>query len=203
MSSTGRSKGLLWAVAVLAGIGGLVVAFSGGLMRSAGAEAGGALSPWLEVEAPVAEFATLDGGTASLADYRGQVVILNMWGTWCPPCRREIPELVHLQEELIGRGATVVSIAVDSGTEEGIRDFAEEFGMNYPIWIAGTDAVVQHFHAIGFPFSLLIDREGLIRKQYLGPQTYESLLADADVWINGGSDVDTPTYTPASAVGSK
>ncbi|MEE9576871.1 MAG: TlpA disulfide reductase family protein, partial [Gemmatimonadota bacterium] len=109
MSSTGRSKGLLWAVAVLVGIGGLVVAFSGGLMRSAGAEAGGAPSRWIEVEAPVAEFATLDGGTASLADYRGQVVILNMWGTWCPPCRREIPELVHLQEALIGRGATVVS----------------------------------------------------------------------------------------------
>jgi peroxiredoxin len=202
LSITGRSKGLVWLAVGLVGVGGLVVAFSGGFMRSADAVGGGARPLWLEVEAPTAEFATLDGGTASLSDYRGQVVVLNLWGTWCPPCRREIPELADLQEELLGRGATVVSIAVDSGSEEEIRSFADDFGINYPIWISSTDAVVQHFRAIGFPFTLLIDREGLIRKEYLGPQTLESLLADADVWISG-SEADRPTYTPASAVGSK
>jgi thiol-disulfide isomerase/thioredoxin len=162
----------------LAGIAALVVAFSAGYMGSAGAEGRSADDLWLSIAAPDAQFATLDGGTASLADYRGQVVILNLWGTWCPPCRREIPELVELQAELEEQGATVVSIAVDSGAEESIRSFASEFGIDYPIWLS------------------------VIRKQYLGPQTQETLLADADVWMGDGSPTETPKYREASEVGS-
>ena len=188
---------------MLAGIAALVVAFSAGYMGSAGEEGRSADDLWLSIAAPDAQFATLDGGTASLADYRGQVVILNLWGTWCPPCRREIPELVELQAELEEEGATVVSIAVDSGAEESIRSFASEFGIDYPIWLSGTDEVVRHFRAIGFPFTLLIDRDGVIRKQYLGPQTQETLLADADVWLGDGSPTETPKYREASEVGSK
>jgi len=200
--TSGRIRGALWAGFVLVGIAALVVAFSAGYMGSAGAEGGSADSRWLSMPASEAEFATLDGGTASLVDHRGQVVILNLWGTWCPPCRREIPELVELQAELEEQSATVVSIAVDSGAEESIRSFASEFGINYPIWVSGTDEVVRHFRAIGFPFTLLIDRDGVIRKQYLGPQTQETLLADADVWIGDGSPTETPKYREASEVGS-
>lgn len=191
----------MWAGLVLAGIAALVLAFSVGYMGSADAE-DSADAVWLSIPAPKAEFATLDGGMASLADHRGQVVILNLWGTWCPPCRREIPELVELQTELEGQGATVVSIAVDSGSEDGIRSFASEFGIDYPIWISGTDEVVRHFRAIGFPFTLLIDRDGVIRKQYLGPQTQETLLADAEPWLAEGSPTEIPKYSEASEVGS-
>ncbi|MEE9578336.1 MAG: TlpA disulfide reductase family protein [Gemmatimonadota bacterium] len=199
--ASGRTRGALWAGLVLAGIAALVVAFSAGYIGSAGAESGSADARWLSIPAPEAEFRTLEGKKASLADYRGQVVILNLWGTWCPPCRREIPHLVDLQEDLQDRDATVVSIAVDSGAEESIRSFASEFGIDYPIWISGTDEVVRHFRAIGFPFTLLIDRDGVIRKQYLGPQTQETLLADADVWIGDGSPTETPKYREASEVG--
>ncbi|MEE9471148.1 MAG: TlpA disulfide reductase family protein, partial [Gemmatimonadota bacterium] len=132
--ASGRTRGALWAGLVLAGIAALVVAFSAGYIGSAGAESGSADARWLSIPAPEAEFRTLEGKKASLADYRGQVVILNLWGTWCPPCRREIPELVELQAQLEERGATVVSIAVDSGAEESIRSFASEFGIDYPIW---------------------------------------------------------------------
>jgi peroxiredoxin len=199
---SGRARGAGWAGLVLAGVAVLVVAFSGGVMGSEGAKDRSADARWLSIAASDAEFSTLDGGTASLVDHRGQVVILNLWGTWCPPCRREIPELVELQVELEKRGATVVSIAVDSGAETSIRSFASEFGIAYPIWISSTDEVVRHFRAIGFPFTLLIDRDGVIRKQYLGPQTQETLLADAEVWIGDGSPTETPKYTEASEVGS-
>lgn len=187
---------------MLAGIAALVVAFSAGYMGSEGSERESDDARWLSIRASEAEFRTLEGKRTSLVDYRGRVVILNLWGTWCPPCRREIPELVELQAELEERGATVVSIAVDSGSRRSIRSFAEEFGIDYPIWVSGTDEVVRHFRVVGFPFTLLIDREGLIRKQYLGPQTREALLADAEVWIGEGSPTEIPTYSEASEVGS-
>ena len=135
-------------------------------------------------------------------DYRGQVVILNLWGTWCPPCRREIPELVDLQDELLEHEATVLSIAVDSGAEESIRSFAAEFGIEYPIWLASTDDAVRHFKAIGFPFTLLIDRDGVVRKHYLGPQSRETLWADAEVWITEGSRTEIPRYSDVLEAGS-
>lgn len=200
---TSRRRGVLWAGGVLAGVGVLVFALSGGFSGSGEEGRAPAGSVWLEIPAPDVEFATLQGGRASLADYRGSVVILNLWGTWCPPCRREIPELVELQDGLRERDATVVSIAVDSGSEESIRRFAAEFGVDYPIWLSGTDEVVRHFRAIGFPFTLLIDRQGVIRKQYLGPQTQETLLADAESWLQGGNPTEMPRYSEASEVGSK
>ena len=201
-SSSSRRRGVMGAGVVLVGILALVVAFSGGFAGSTGSGDRSARSDWLEIRAPEARFARLDGGEASLADFRGKVVILNLWGTWCPPCRREIPELVEIQGELLERDATVVSIAVDSGAEESIRSFAAEFGIDYPIWLGSTDDAVRHFKAIGFPYTLLIDRAGVVRKQYLGPQTRETLLADAEVWIAEGSPTESPTYREASEAGS-
>lgn len=132
---------------------------------------------WLEIPAPGVEFVRLQGGKASVGDYAGEVVVLNFWGTWCPPCRREIPELVTLQEALAGRG-TVIGVAVESGSAEEIRAFASEFRINYPIWISDAQKGLTHFGAMGYPFTVLIDESGVIRRQYLGPQTVESLASD-------------------------
>lgn len=135
-------------------------------------------SDWLEIQAPEARFEALDGSTVRLADYRGRIVILNFWGTWCPPCVREIPELVRLQTQLEALGATVLGPAVDSGSPEKIEAFLADFGVNYPIVIGSGAQAVGDFGAIGYPFTLLIDAEGVIRKRYLGPQTADGLLAD-------------------------
>lgn len=139
----------------------------------------------MAVPASGADFPTLDGDTASLADYRGRVVLLNLWGTWCPPCRREIPDLVELQEEIEPRGGTVVGLAVDSGTPEEIRAFAERYGINYPIWRSRGRRVMEHFRARGYPTTLLIDREGVIRERYVGAQTAEELLAELEPYLEG------------------
>lgn len=132
----------------------------------------------LSVEASEVPFATPDGDSASLADYRGRVVVLNLWGTWCPPCRREIPDLVELQRRLEGEDATVVGLAVDSGTPEEVMDFAREFGVNYPIWLGDSRTVVREYEALGFPTTFIIDRDGVLRKRYLGPQTADALMED-------------------------
>ncbi|TFG65490.1 MAG: TlpA family protein disulfide reductase [Gemmatimonadales bacterium] len=137
------------------------------------------VSEWLEIPIPAdAEFETLDGGSKMLADYRGQVVVLNFWGTWCPPCIYEIPELVQLQPLLEEMGGTVIGPAVDSGSSEAIEEYATELGINYPIYKSNTNQAVGTFAAAGYPYTLLIDREGVIRKTYLGPQTKQILLAD-------------------------
>ncbi len=132
---------------------------------------------------PGTRFETLHGGTASLADYRGRVVVLNFWGTWCVPCRRELPELVELDRAFRERGVVVVGIAVDSGDPAGIADFAARYGVEYPIWMTDMQTAVSEFGAVGYPFTLLVDRDGSIRREYLGPQTLESLSKEIEALL--------------------
>lgn len=177
-------KASVWVLAVLLAAGGFYLGVrtapggTGADAPAAGPE--GERAGELAIPAPAVGFRTLEGDTASLADHRGSVVVLNFWGTWCPPCRREIPHLVELQDAIEPRGGTVIGIAVDSGTPEQIREFTREFGVNYPIWISSTPVVVDHFPVMGFPTTLLIDRGGVVRKQFLGPQTAARLLEELE-----------------------
>lgn len=150
----------------------------GGLWASLVGTPSSARDGWLEIPSPQVEFETVSGQAITLEPYRGQIVLLNFWGTWCPPCLREIPHLVQVQKFLEAAGGTIIGPAVDSGSTQNILKFAEEHGINYPVWIATYEIAVGEFGALGYPFTLLIDREGMIRKQYLGPQTSATLVAD-------------------------
>ncbi|MEN8145698.1 MAG: TlpA disulfide reductase family protein [Gemmatimonadota bacterium] len=156
----------------------LGTAGEGGLWASLAGSANVSKDGWLEIPSPSVEFETVHGEVATLEPYRGQIVLLNFWGTWCPPCLREIPHLVQVQKFLEAAGGTIIGPAVDSGSSENILEFAEAHGINYPVWVATYDIAVGEFGALGYPFTLLIDREGMIRKQYLGPQTSATLVAD-------------------------
>lgn len=142
-------------------------------------------SNWLEIPAPDVAFRTLDGGETRLSVLRGRVVLVNFWGTWCPPCLIEIPALIRVQERLAPLGATVVGPAIDSGTPEEIRAFVDERGINYPVWIGRDAEATYRFGAPGYPFTLLIDREGVIRRTYIGPQTEAVLVRDAGALLAG------------------
>ena len=141
----------------------------------------GSLGP----SAPAVEFATLEGLPASLSDYAGKVVVLNFWGTWCAPCRYEIPELVELQRVYGEQGAVVIGVAIDSGEPADIKAFAEEYGVNYPIWVSTMATAVTEFGAVGYPFTVLVDQEGRIREQYLGPQSFSDLAAKLNALLAG------------------
>lgn len=112
---------------------------------------------------------TLDGATRSIADHKGKVVLLNVWATWCAPCREEIPYLQSLYDQHAGQGLDIIGVSVDArGSEGSIREFTKDFGMKYPIWLDPDEKVQTLYMAMGVPASYLIDRDGVLRWKHLG-----------------------------------
>lgn len=119
---------------------------------------------------PLYSAATLEGDTASLADLEGQVVLFNIWATWCHPCRAEIPELQALHEKYERQGFELVGVSVDGeNADRGIREFMSEFGMTYTIWRDPEERALSLFRTIGVPATFLIDRDGVLRWRMTGP----------------------------------
>jgi thiol-disulfide isomerase/thioredoxin len=138
------------------------------------------------VPAPEVAFETLEGVRASLTEHRGQVVLLNLWGTWCPPCVTEIPHLVEVHQAIEPLGGTVIGLAVDSGSPEEIRGFWRdrlELEPAYPLWMGTNREARRHFEAFGLPHTLVIDRDGLVRERFLGVVTREILLKAVDAYL--------------------
>ena len=107
-------------------------------------------------------------GEASLEDYRGQVVVLNFWASWCEPCREESPLLQRWHERLEKRGATV--LGVDALDEIGhARAFIDEYGLTYPMLRDGDGSSREPFGILGFPETFVIDRDGRIAAVKRGP----------------------------------
>jgi cytochrome c biogenesis protein CcmG/thiol:disulfide interchange protein DsbE len=123
--------------------------------------------------APELELPRLSGnGVESLADYRGRVVVLNFWASWCEPCREESPLLQRWHERLEGRGATV--LGVDALDEIGhARAFIDEYGLTYPMLRDGDGSSREPFGILGFPETFVIDRDGRIAAVQRGPVTAE------------------------------
>ncbi|HYW32943.1 MAG TPA: TlpA disulfide reductase family protein [Gemmatimonas sp.] len=120
--------------------------------------------------APAYSATLLDGDSVSLAGMRDRVVLLNVWATWCHPCRTEIPELQALHVKYADRGFSVVGVSVDGdGDEAGIREFVEEYRMTYPIWRDPDERVSALFSVVGVPATYLIDRQGVMRWRTVGP----------------------------------
>lgn len=117
-------------------------------------------------------------------NYRGKLMLINFWATWCPPCRKEIPSLIELQKQYNAQGFTVIGISVDQAGVEIIRKFGEKMGINYPLAV-GTTEITKGFGSVsGIPASFLIDRKGNIAKSYAGYVTHEQLKKDIDALIN-------------------
>jgi thiol-disulfide isomerase/thioredoxin len=106
--------------------------------------------------------ADVKGGTQSLEQWRGQVLVVNYWATWCAPCREEIPGFVRLQERYGSRGLQFVGIAIDQADK--VAEFASEFRINYPLLLGGLETIEllrQAGNRAGvLPYTLVIDRKG-------------------------------------------
>jgi peroxiredoxin len=126
--------------------------------------------PDVGFRAPEYSASTLSGDSVSLSSYRGKVVLLNVWATWCGPCRKEIPELRVINSRYSSQGLTVVGVTVDTeGTEAQIADFVKEFRMDYALWHDPNERISAQYAIVGLPASFLIDRSGVIRWKATGP----------------------------------
>lgn len=115
---------------------------------------------------------TLDGDSISLAALRGHAVLLNVWATWCPPCRKEMPDLQALHEEFAPRGLRVIGVSIDAaGADDVVREFLGEYGITYEIARDPDERITSLFPAPGVPITVLIDAEGTVVWRHLGPLT--------------------------------
>jgi thiol-disulfide isomerase/thioredoxin len=124
----------------------------------------------------------LDGQPQPFEQWRGNVLIVNFWATWCTPCREEIPGFITFQERFRGRGVQFVGVAIDQ--KERVAPYAREMGINYPILVGGLETM-EFARQLGndrgvLPFTLIIDRMGALRRAEVGilrPEKLETLLA--------------------------
>jgi peroxiredoxin len=149
-----------------------------------------------------------DGKVVKLADYKGKVVLLDFWATWCSPCKVEIPWFMEMQRKNKDRGFEVLGVAMDDEGWEIVKPFLAKMGVNYRI-LAGTDAVAQAYGGVdALPTTFLIDRTGKIAAVHIGLASkkdfedgIEQLLKDAPG--EGGITVDRDRTVVPNAGGSK
>jgi len=124
-----------------------------------------------------ARFPDLEGREHALDEWKGQVLIVNFWATWCGPCREEIPLFVAIENEYGGRGLQIIGLAIDRA--DPVRAFAREFGINYPLLIGGFEAV-EIMRPLGntagaLPFTVIYDRSGQAVRAKLGAFSVDEL----------------------------
>jgi peroxiredoxin len=154
------------AIAVAAGAALLAGLWVGQLSSPGTSASGEAATALLGVSLPDAE-----GNEQALAQWKGKVLVVNFWATWCAPCREEMPLFVRVQRERGAQGVQFVGIAVDS--VDKVRPFARELGLNYPTLIGGFGAMeLSKTYGNGImalPFTVIIDRKGHVAHTQLGP----------------------------------
>lgn len=111
-------------------------------------------------EAPALELVNVTGGTTSLADLQGSVVVVNFWGTWCPPCRAEIPEISRWAVK--HPDVRVLGVAVNSGSGDALAEAASKLGVTYDV-LEGTDRVVSDWKVDVFPTTFVIGKDGMVK----------------------------------------
>lgn len=110
----------------------------------------------------------IQGVTRSLADYRGQVVLVNLWATWCPPCKAEMPTLQAYHDKYIEEGFTVIAINDGDPTPDVVQ-FVKDYQLSFPVWLDPTYiATEEAFKTLNLPSSFVIDREGIVRLSWVG-----------------------------------
>ena len=153
------------------------------VVLSAGAVLGARLAPDIfpvEVGSKAPSFRAVDvatGDSVSLDSLRGEVVLLNIWATWCAPCREEMPSMERLHAELGPRGLRVVAVSVDTDGADQVRAFRDEYRLSFTIFQDRTRSIERTYQTTGVPETFVINRDGRIVKKVIGAYDWSSPAA--------------------------
>ncbi|MBI1740745.1 MAG: TlpA family protein disulfide reductase [Acidobacteriales bacterium] len=117
--------------------------------------------------APDFSLTDLSGAKLILSGYRGKVVLLDFWATWCDPCKTEIPHFIEMQNRYGRQGFQVIGISMDDD-EKLVREFQQQFKMNYPVAMGNADLAGQYGGILGLPITFVLDRQGRITARHIG-----------------------------------
>lgn len=127
------------------------------------------------VSAQSVVFTDGDGQAVNLASFGGKVVLLNLWATWCAPCRKEMPALDRLQAQLGGADFQVVTLSIDTGGARAVRAFYQEISVQHlPVFVDLSGTALRRLNAPGLPTTLLFDRNGQEIGRFVGPAEWDS-----------------------------
>jgi peroxiredoxin len=154
--------------------GALIPLLAQGQEAALGAAGSGRPPVVADYPAPELALSDLQGGTVSLADYRGLVVLVNNWATWCPPCKVEMPELEAYYRAHAADGFVVV--AIESGEPaEIVENFVEAFDLTFPVWLDPHGLAVEAFSNYNLPSSYVVDQSSRVRMWWTGPIDRQAL----------------------------
>ena len=110
-----------------------------------------------------------DGNMVSLADYKGDVILLNIWATWCPPCVEEMPSMEKLHQALKGERFKILAVSIDAGGSKAVLPFMKKHQLSFTALADAKGTVKTQYQATGVPESFIIDKEGIIAEKVIGP----------------------------------
>jgi len=153
---------------------------------------------------PDTTLTTLDGDTFDLQPEQGHVTLVNFWATWCAPCRKEIPDLVALQDSMGDRGLRIVGIALDDEGASVVEPFVEKYDVTYPIVLDSEGAVEERFGSIyGLPTTYVVNPDGQIVRRILGIFPTDEMRPTLDSMLTAASTASAATYSSSPSSSSR
>jgi len=129
----------------------------------------------VQIAVPALTLTDIQGVRHSLSDYRGRVLLVNLWATWCPPCQAEMPELQDFYKNYQNNGFTVIAVE-DGDPAADVMSFVRKYSLNFPIWLDPTYQATDHaFKTMNLPSSYVIDRNSEIRLEWVGAISEQNL----------------------------
>jgi cytochrome c biogenesis protein CcmG, thiol:disulfide interchange protein DsbE len=173
LQSSTTYRYIVWLIA-LAALAVLVFVFEPFFVSHAGKTAGPA--GLVGQPAPIFALRNDRGAPDSLARYRGRLVVMNLWASWCPPCRAEMPDLQRLATLYAGRGVTVVGVN-EGESPQRASAFASALRIRFPIWIDSAEQYGRTYAALGLPTTIVVDRRGTVARGFDGALTFDQMRA--------------------------
>jgi peroxiredoxin len=138
----------------------------------------GVIKPKVRMEAPAFNLKDIEGGMEGLADYKGKVIILNFWATWCPNCIEEMPSLQRLWEKFRVKGVEVIAVAVDRKIDN-VKSFAQRLGLTFPVLLDTDGMVRKNYEVSALPITYIIGKDGKISGRIFGGRDWAGKKSDA------------------------